>query len=158
MPVEKSRKLTNNSPRDIILKLLEGLSNQDWDTVVNLYAENVIVHWPLAIPTPAIINGRKALQKTLQDGWTLLELRATDIRVHETHDPEIVIAEYTYNGKVRATGKVFRSANILVLTVRDGRIISARGYHNHVVAAAALGILDQIIPQLDINPVIDNKL
>lgn len=147
--------LKTNSPRDILLKLLEGLSNQDWDVLVNLYAEDVIIQWPLAVPAPVIIRGRQALQKTLQDGWKLLELQASNIRVHETLDPEIVIAEYDYNGKARATGKAFRSANILVLTIRNGRIISARGYHNHVIAAAALGTLEKITPQLDINPKIE---
>ena len=146
---------SNNSPREVLLKLLQGLSNQDWNTLVNLYAEDVVIQWPLAVPAPVIIRGRQALQKALQNGWKLLELKASNIRVYETNDPEIVIAEYDYNGKARATGKVFRSANILVLTVRNGRIISARGYHNHVVAAAALGTLEEIIPQLDINPATD---
>lgn len=30
-----------NRPRDILPKLLEGLSNQNWQDIVNLYAENV---------------------------------------------------------------------------------------------------------------------
>ena len=148
----ENNSLKTNSPRDIALKLLEGLSNQDWNALAILYAEDVVIQWPLAIPAPVTIRGRQALQKTLQDGWKLLELRASNIRVHETLDPEIVIAEYDYNGKARATEKAFRSANILVLTIRNSRIISARGYHNHLVAAAALGILEEIIPKLEINP------
>lgn len=148
----KNNSLKTNSPRDVLLKLLEGLTNQDWAALANLYAEDVIIQWPLAVPTPVIVRGRQSLQKALQDGWKLLELRASNIRVYETLDPEVVIAEYDYNGKARDTGKVFYSANILVLTVRNGRIISARGYHNHIIAAAALGTLEKITPQLDINP------
>jgi ketosteroid isomerase-like protein len=90
----------------------------------NLYAEDVVIQWPLAVPAPVIVRGHQSLQKALQDGWKLLELRASNIKVHETLDPEVVIAEYEYDGKTRDTGKVFRSANILVLTVRNGRIIN----------------------------------
>ncbi len=142
---------TTNSPRHVLLKLLEGLSNQDWDAVAKLYAEDVIIQWPLALPVPVNIRGRQTLQKTLKKGWKILELKASNIRIYETHDAEIVIAEYDYDGRVRANGKTFRAANMLILTVRNGFIISARGYHNHVIAAAALGNLEKIVPQFEIN-------
>lgn len=137
---------------DILQKLLEGLSNQDWTAISNLYAEDITIQWPLAVPIPVTIHGRQTLKQTLQDGWKLLELRASNIRIYETHDPEVVIAEYDSNGKVRATGKEFKSANVLVATIKNGQVVSARGYHNHIVASAALGILEQIIPKIDINP------
>jgi uncharacterized protein len=139
-------------PRDILMKLLEGISNQDWNAIADLYAEDVVIQWPFTLPGPTIIRGRANLQKALQDGWAIMEIRASDIRIYEMQDPEIIIAEYNYDGRARTTGKTFRYANILVLTVRDGHIVSGHGYFNHAISTAAAGILDPIIPAIELNP------
>ncbi|MFJ9953593.1 nuclear transport factor 2 family protein [Kitasatospora sp. NPDC091207] len=85
-----------DSPREVAARLLEGLGNQDWDTLRDLYAEDVVIDWPLALPTPARVRGKDALRQALQKGWAMLDLRLSLTRLHETTDPEVVIAEYDY--------------------------------------------------------------
>lgn len=58
--------------------------------------------------------------------------------LHETRDPEVVIAEYDYDGRVTTTGRSFQVPNIQVSRVRDGQIVASRDYHNHPVLADAV--------------------
>jgi ketosteroid isomerase-like protein len=57
----------------------------------------------------------------------------------------VVIAEFDYHGRVTTTGHTFRVANIQVLRVRDGRIVSSRDYHDHLALAAAVGRLQGLV-------------
>ena len=61
--------------------------------------------------------------------------------MHETTDPEVVIGEFTYVGRVIATGRRFTVPNVFVWRVRDGLIVEARDYADHVAFAAATGRL-----------------
>jgi uncharacterized protein len=46
------------------------------------------------------------------------------------------------------TGHRFRVANIQVLRVRNGKIVSSRNYHDHLATAAALGQLHELMSSL----------
>ena len=52
--------------------------------------------------------------------------------MHETVDPEVVIAEFDYT----ARGVTF--ANIQVLRVRDGLIVETRDYHDPAAIREAM--------------------
>jgi hypothetical protein len=64
--------------------------------------------------------------------------------VHETADPEVIVAEFDYVGHVATTDTTFRVANIQVLRIRDGLIVESRDYHDHLAFAHALGHLPQL--------------
>jgi ketosteroid isomerase-like protein len=49
---------------------------------------------------------------------------------------------------VTATGRSFQVSNIQVSTVRDGKIVASRDYHNHVVLADVTGRLAAVIQAL----------
>ncbi|MBO2460694.1 nuclear transport factor 2 family protein [Actinomadura violacea] len=51
--------------------------------------------------------------------------------VHETGDPEVIIVEFDYEGRIATTGHGFRVPNIQMLRVRDGLIVETRDYHDH---------------------------
>lgn len=67
--------------------------------------------------------------------------------VHETADPEVVVAEWTYDGE-GADGRAFQVANIQVTRVRDGKILASRDYHNHFVLTEAMGRLPRLLAAL----------
>jgi hypothetical protein len=41
-----------------------------------------------------------------------LELKARNITVHQTSDPEVIVAEWDYDGLVTTTGRSFQVSNI----------------------------------------------
>jgi uncharacterized protein len=127
------------SPRDVVEQLIQGISQAKWRELDELYADDALVEYPLALPDgPARLVGRSAIRRYFAAVARLpLELKARDVVVHETKDPEVVIAEYDYDGLVTTTGRSFQVSNIQVSRVRDGQIVTSRDYHNHPVLAEA---------------------
>jgi ketosteroid isomerase-like protein len=76
-----------------------------------------------------------------------LSLIARNVVIHETADPEVVIAEFDY----AITGKegTVTAANIQVLRVRDGLITATRDYHDHLAIARATGGVSALVAAID---------
>ena len=126
------------SPRDVFERLLDGITGRRWGELAELYAEDAVVEMPFAAPAHKI-EGRAAVREHfLAAAGGPLELVARNIVVHETADPEVIVAEFDYRGRVTTTGASFEVANVQVLRVRDGRIVASRDYHDHAALAAAL--------------------
>jgi ketosteroid isomerase-like protein len=120
--------------------LLQGISDGRWSDLADLYAEDAVVELPFAPSSPTRLAGREAVRAHFAAAaGGPLKLQASNVTVHDTGDPEVVIAEFHYDGLVTTTGHSFRVANIQVLRVRNGKIVSSRDYHNHLALAAALG-------------------
>jgi ketosteroid isomerase-like protein len=77
-------------------------------------------------------------------------LKPVDVHIHETADPEVVITEFRYEGT--SEGRPFSWPSIFVTRVRNGVIIEARDYTDHVGAARALGRLDTLLTALAAAP------
>lgn len=130
------------TPRDVFGRLISGISDGRWTELADLYAPDAVVSQPFAPPggpAPATIEGREQLRAHFARAAHLpFTLTARNVVVHETADPEVVIAEFDYDLHVPATGTHASAANIQVLRVRDGLITATRDYHDHRALAAAL--------------------
>jgi len=132
--------------REVLEHLIHGISNRRWLELHELYAEEAVVEYPFALPTPTRLEGRAAIQRYFAAVARMpLELRAHNIVMHEATDPEVIIAEYDYDGLVTTTGRAFQVSNIQISTVRHGRIVTSRDYHNHLVLAHVTGRLPDLI-------------
>lgn len=127
------------TPRQVFERLLAGFGGDDWSGLPEMYAEDAVVQMPFALPQPVRLHGREEVRRHLARNARLgITLRVSGVRMHETADPEVVIAEFDYAGHAATTGKDFHVANIQVLRVRDGLILETRDYHNHAVLAEVL--------------------
>lgn len=128
------------SPRDVLERLIRGISEGRWQELGDLYAEDAVVDYPFALPGgPARLEGRPVIQRYFAAvARSPLKLTAHNVVVHETTDPEVVIAEWDYDMSVTTTGGSFWVANIQVSRVRAGQIVTSRDYHNHSVLAEAV--------------------
>ena len=141
--------LATASPREVFLRLIDGVTGRKWDELPNLYAEDAVVEHPLAATTAARLEGREQIRAHFAAGASMpVELRASNIVIHETADPEVIVAEFDYHGRVTATGRTFMIHNIFVLRVRDGQIVTSRDYVNHLALAAAFDRLPQLVAAL----------
>jgi ketosteroid isomerase-like protein len=137
------------SPRSVFESLLQGISDGNWNDLADLYAEDAVVELPFTPSSPTRLEGREAVRGHFAAAARLpLRIQASNVVVHDTGDPELIIAEFDYNGQVTTTGHSFRAANIQVLRVRNGEIASSRDYHNHLAIAAALGQLHGLLASL----------
>jgi ketosteroid isomerase-like protein len=73
--------------------------------------------------------------------------RVVDVVVHETADPEVIVAEFAYEftSPDDSTAKV---PCVFVMRVRDGQIIESRDYIDPIRTYTARGDLDRLIASL----------
>jgi uncharacterized protein YndB with AHSA1/START domain/ketosteroid isomerase-like protein len=107
-------------PRQLLERLLAGVSEGRWGELSELYAEDAVVEHPLDLPVPTRLEGRAAIHDHFERAARAgLVLRPEHLVVHETTDPELIVAEFAYAG---------RTTNVFVLRARGGQIVESRDY------------------------------
>lgn len=142
------------SAREVFLALVNGVAEGRWDELPGLYAEQTHVVHPFDPLRAPALRTRDELREHFRptDASPRLHRRPADITIHETTDPEVIIAEFEYQGTVADTGEQFAQPAIFVLRVRDGEIISSRDYFDHLTAARIRGQLDGLVAALKAAP------
>ncbi|TDD85226.1 nuclear transport factor 2 family protein [Actinomadura rubrisoli] len=116
------------SPRAVFLRLIDGVTARRPEGLPRLYSEDAVVVHPFAAPASRL-EGREALREHFARLGTLpVEMQARNVVVHQTADPEVIVAEFEYAGRNTETGRAFVVPNIFVLRVRNGRIVESRDY------------------------------
>ncbi|MEU5876269.1 nuclear transport factor 2 family protein [Spirillospora sp. NPDC047279] len=112
------------TPREVFLKLVHGVCEERWEEVVELYAEKTHVEHPLH---PPALRSREEVRAHFGigappgvHGGHTLRRQPTDIAVHETADPEVIVAEFRYEGTVVETREPFSYPAIFVMRVLTG--------------------------------------
>ena len=130
---------SGNSPtRTVVERHLARVSLGMTGDVADAYAEGAVVEHPFVPHGQRYIEGRDALRAHFERAASMpLELRVDNLVVHETADPEVVIAEYD-DGRVVPTNEIFRASNVQTFRVHGGEIVRSRDYHDHGAIATAL--------------------
>jgi len=135
------------SPREVFLALVNGVAEERLEELHELYAEQTDVIHPFDPLRRPALRTREELHEHFtanRPGARLLR-KVTDVVIHETADPEVIVAEFAYEGTVAGTGEPFSLPGIFVLRVRDGQIVSSRDYLDHFTSARARGQLEALV-------------
>ncbi len=134
------------SPREVFLALVNGVAEGRWADLPGLYAERTHVVHPFDPRRSPALRTREELREHFRppDDTPRLRRRPANITIHETTDPEVIVAEFEYQGTNTDTGEPFAYPAIFVLRVRDGEIVESRDYFDHLSAARARGQLDSL--------------
>ena len=136
------------TPREVFHALVHGVADRRFDDVVGLYAEQThVVHPfdPLRAPALRTRDDLRAHFQPAATGAPKVRRQPANITVHDTTDPEVIVAEFDYQATVVDTGEPFNYPCIFVVRVRDGQIVASRDYVDHLGSARALGQLDQLV-------------
>lgn len=135
------------TPQDVFLALVNGVAAGRWDELPDLYAEHTDVVHPFDPLRAPALRTRAELRAHFRPTGAGPELdrRPANITIHQTTDPEVIVAEFEYRGTVVETGESFVLPGIFVLRVRDGEIVSSRDYFDHVTGARIRGKLDDLV-------------
>lgn len=138
---------TPASPREVFLALVDGVAEGRWDELPSLYAEQTHVVHPFDPLRAPALRTREELRAhfTPTGGGPRLRRRPANITIHETADPEVIVAEFEYRGVDADTGEAFAQPAIFVLRVRDGQIVESRDYFDHLSTARIRGHLDALV-------------
>src|SRR6266566_201636 len=136
------------SPREVFLELVHGVAEGRSDDLPRLYAEQTHVVHPFDPLRAAPLRTRDALRQHFTpraSGGRELHRKPANIIIHDTSDPEVIVAEFEYQGTVAGTDEAFSLPCIFVLRVRDGEIVESRDYIDHLNAARIRGQLDELV-------------
>ena len=130
------------SPREVLERLRQAAVQRSADDLSRLYAADAVHEFPFTRPgLPSRLEGRDEIVNWIAEGWKASPLtyqRYRTLAIHDTHDPETIIAEQEALGTSAVTGE-FALPNLVVLTTRNGQIAHLRDYVNIPAAAAAMG-------------------
>ncbi|MDL4813021.1 nuclear transport factor 2 family protein [Actinomadura opuntiae] len=119
------------TPRAVFQRLIDGVTARRPEGLPELYAEDAVVVHPFARPASRL-EGREALRAHFAQLETLpIEMTARNVVVHQTADPEVIVAEFEYTGRNTETGREFVVPNVFVMRIRAGHIVESRDYAHH---------------------------
>jgi ketosteroid isomerase-like protein len=141
---------TTLSPREVFLRLVHGVCARRWDELPDLYAERTHVTHPLHPLDATVLSSREEIRKHFAAGGSsvTLDRQPANVRIHETADPEVIVAEFEYRGAATGEGEPVAVPCVFVLRVRDGEIVESRDYIDHVASARARGRLAELLDGL----------
>jgi ketosteroid isomerase-like protein len=127
------------SPPEVVRRHLANVDRGMHPDLADAYAVDAVVDLPFMPGDGGRLEGRDAIRRHFAAAAGLpIRLRVRNLTIHETADPEVVIAEYDYEGSLLTTKRSFTVRNIQVFRLQDGKIVESRDYHDHGRIAAAL--------------------
>jgi ketosteroid isomerase-like protein len=115
---------------------------------VDYFAEDGVLELPFAPPPlPRRVVGREAIRALLRPRYDaaraasrrILEYR--DLRLHETRDPEVIVAEFEVSGVARGEGREPQALRFIqVYRIIDDQIALQRDYFDSAELAERLRI------------------
>jgi uncharacterized protein len=140
------------TPSDVFLAVVEGVGDRRYDALPELYAEQTDVRHPMAPGGAPVLRTRDDVRRhfcAAAEHLPNVEFHPTDITIHETTDPEVIVAEFSYKGTVLDTGEPFAVPGVFVMRVRDGEIVESRDYFDHLAFGRALRELPEMLDRLE---------
>jgi len=139
------------TPREVFLALVHGIAAGNTEGLAELYAEKTDVSHPFDPLHAAPVRSREELRAAFA-GFAARRReprRVGNVTIHETTDPEVIVAEFEYQGTKPETGEPYALPAVFVMRVRDGEIVSSRDYHDHIASARAGGRLGALFDAIN---------
>lgn len=120
---------------------LDFLSSGQIEKWVDLFEENGILEFPYGpADFPNSVKGKAELYEYMKNFPKHFAVHFENLHFHETENPNLVIAEFTSNGKAISTNKPYHQRYISVVTTDDaGKILKYVDFWNPMVALEAIG-------------------
>jgi len=140
------------SARRTVEQLLGATVSATPGDIADCYADTVVIEMPFGVEElypSRFETTREQLRARFQAGTASRRYtRLSDVTIHETADPEVIICEYRLHGELTATGEQFSARYAMVITVKDGQITHSRDYSNPIDGAKLLGKLPELVAAL----------
>ncbi len=121
-----------------VLDMLLGALGERVDprakSFVEMMSDDFVMEFPYArAGMPTKVEGRAAVLAHLAKvGQGVSVESASNLVVHETTDPEVVILEFDGHGRALKTGEPYEQRYISVIRARGGKIVHFKDYWNPI--------------------------
>ena len=110
-----------------------GLLRDGWAASwADMFAEDGVLEIPLGRPLlPPRLVGReeiRVLAPVQKRAYEMHPATRTNLVVHETTDPEVIVCEFVSERQEKSTGNVYKMPYVHVVRVRNGEIVHLRDY------------------------------
>lgn len=123
---------TEAGARQVLERYYQAMRDISADDLADLYAEDAVHEFPFASPAfPDRFEGREQVRAGYRAAWgasPLTAVEVTDVVVHETTDPAVVIAEQVAVGTLPGGRGTVSVPGLLVIRVEGGLIRHVRDY------------------------------
>jgi ketosteroid isomerase-like protein len=130
--------MTNQQPRARVLfeKQIDCIVRDDREAQMLLYADDLLYEFPFATDRPRRIEGKEAFLAVMAPLWQRNRQRGVklvrwDAEVHDTPDPDFIVAEFTLTAEVE--GRPVEVPFVQVFRTSGGKIAAVREYFSPVV-------------------------
>ncbi|HEX4196731.1 MAG TPA: nuclear transport factor 2 family protein [Caulobacteraceae bacterium] len=119
---------------DMLTGALGGRVDPAAKSFVEMMSDDFVMEFPYARPgMPTRVEGRAAvLAHLVKVGEGVSVESASNLVVHETTDPEVVILEFDGHGRSAKTGEPYEQRYISVIRTRGGKIVHFKDYWNPI--------------------------
>jgi ketosteroid isomerase-like protein len=142
-------------PREVFGRWQQLMLSNDPGGLGQLSSDDVIIETPFAPPGhPRRFEGLGQFLAYARPRMAALPARFEEFRnvvVHDTANPQVIIAEYDLCGTVTTTGEPAAASFVAILTVRDSEIVHWREYQDTLGMAASLGQLPALLASLGVS-------
>jgi hypothetical protein len=132
-------------PRELFERQIRFIQDDDRESQLDLYAVDCVWEFPFASPDrPRRMVGREEIRRVMTPLWQQARQAGAHVTgfsalaIHETAEPEVIVAEFELQVAVPATGKSHRLSFVQVLRARGGKIAELREYFNTQARATLL--------------------
>ena len=130
------------TPADILARRSQLILNGDADGFAALFAPDAVIESSFAGPpgSPVRLAGREAIREYSRRVMTSpLRLEEFEVaELHQTQDPEVVIAQMRAGGTVTTTGRPFTTTSVQIIRIQDGHIVHSRDFADPRILEHAL--------------------
>jgi ketosteroid isomerase-like protein len=121
----------------VVAELLARIAAGPSEALADLYAPDAIVELPFARPGGLRLTGRAEIRAHFgRAAAGSVWFTPVDVVLYETHDPEVVVAEYDARIEAPGGGHAVVVSNVQIVTVRAGLIARSRDFHDHQALTA----------------------
>jgi hypothetical protein len=128
----KGNRMSSATPADVLARRSLLILNGDADGFADLCAPDAVIEFAFHGPpgTPVRVAGREAIREySRQIVTSPLRLEAYEVaELHQTQDPEVVIAEMRSKATLTTTGRSLTATSVQILRIRDGQIVLFRDF------------------------------
>jgi ketosteroid isomerase-like protein len=134
--------MPEQKPRELFARFQHNVLAGEGGFDEEMLAEDVEIEMPFAPAGHARrIEGRAAVMAMIRRGREAQPIvfeEFQDVVIHETADPEVIVAEYAVAASLPGSGRRASAAFAVVLRARDGRIVHWREYQDRAAITEAL--------------------
>ncbi len=125
--------------KEAMTKFADLILQGDIPQWIELFHEDAVFEYPYAPPGyPQEIRGKAAMFERFKDfPKTFQFFEFTDVQMHQTLNPDVLIVEFSCRGQILTTGKPYNQRYISVVQMRDGKIAHYRDYWNPLIVLEA---------------------